>query len=64
MYALHCKTMPCGVDSPFFNLMLQYIDIFYDKTDVLEDLLPYLKLVNDNEDVLHIKNRFNDRIRS
>ena len=63
MYALHCRQMPCGVESPFFVLILQYIDTFYDKTDVLEDLLPYFKLL-ETEDAVHIKNRFNERVRT
>lgn len=51
--------MPCGVGSPYFNLVFHYIEMFYDKTDVVEDMLPYLKLINENADVLHIKNDFN-----
>lgn len=42
--------------------MLEYIDYFYDKADVLEDLTPYFKLLNDREDVAMVKDRFRDRL--
>ena len=42
--------------------MLEYIDYFYDKADVLEDLTPYFKLLNDREDVAMVKERFRDRL--
>ena len=43
--------MPCGLGSPFFNLVNEYIDLFHDKTDVLDDLMPYLKLINESSDI-------------
>ena len=62
VYALRCRPMQCGVGSNFFILMLEYIDLFYDKADVLEDLQPYLKLLNATDDVNNIRDRFRDRI--
>ena len=51
IYALRCKPMQCGIGSNFYLLLLEYIDLFFDKSDILEDLLPYLKLLNNNEDI-------------
>ena len=45
-------------------MVFHYIELFYDKTDVQEDLLPYLKLINELPDVMTIKSKFNERIRS
>ena len=62
VFALRCKGMQCGIGSNFFILMLEYIDLFYDKADVLEDLTPYLKLLNATDDVANVRDRFRDRI--
>ena len=62
VYALRCKSMQCGIGSNFFLLILEYIDLFFDKSDVLEDLESYLKLLNSVEDVNNIKERFRDRV--
>ena len=62
IFALRCKGMQCGIGSNFFILVLEYIDLFFDKADVLEDLEPYLKLLNQAEDVNAVKERFRDRI--
>ena len=61
-FALRCKGMQCGIGSNFFTLMLEYIDYFFDKADVLEDLKPYLKLLNNTDDVLNVRDRFRERI--
>lgn len=42
--------------------MLEYIDLFFDKADVLDDLKPYLMLLNSNDDVMNVRDRFRDRI--
>jgi len=31
--------------------MVEYIEMFYDKVDVVEDLISYLELLNKNEDI-------------
>ena len=51
IYALHSKGFNVGAGSQFFLLMYDYIDYFYDKSDVIEDLTPYLKLLNADQDV-------------
>ena len=38
------------------------MDHFYDKADVLEDLRPYLKLLNTTDDVIYVRDRFRERI--
>jgi len=63
VYALRCKNMPCGAASPFFSLMQEYIDLFFDKSDVLEDLRPYLLLLNNTEDVNTICEMFKERVK-
>ena len=62
VYALRCKGMPCGTGSAFHNTIGEYIDQFHDKADVLEDLTPYLKLLNSEDDVDSIELRFKERI--
>lgn len=61
-FALRCKGMQCGIGSNFFVLLLEYIDWNYDKADVLEDLHPYLKLLDMQQDVANVRDRFRDRI--
>ena len=62
VFALRCKGLQCGIGSNFNSLLLEYIDHFYDKADVLEDLKPYLKLLNQTDDVIHMRDRFRERI--
>lgn len=61
-FALRCKGMQCGIGSNFFVLLLEYIDWNYDKADILEDLHPYLKLLDVQQDVANVRDRFRDRI--
>ena len=42
--ALNCKGYPCQEGTPFFNVILDFIELFYDKTDVISDITPYIKL--------------------
>lgn len=44
--ALSSKSYPTYDGSTIFNTILDYIELFYDKADVIEDLLPYLRLLN------------------
>ena len=46
VFALRCKGLQCGIGSNFFTLLMEYIDHFFDKADVLDDLKSYLKLLN------------------
>lgn len=62
VYALRCKHMQCGVGSVFQTLMMKYIENFFDKSDVLVDLEPYLKLLNREGDVTSIKDKFRERV--
>ena len=62
VYALRCSMVgfgmrgfSCGVGSIYFTLMLEYIDIFYDKADVAQDLRPYFKLLSAPEDTESIQ---------
>jgi hypothetical protein len=43
--ALNSKTYQTYEGSPLFNLILDYIELFFDKVDVVQDLLPYLRLL-------------------
>ena len=47
VFGLRCKGLQMGMGSNFFILIQEYIDIFFDKSDVVKDLSPYLKLLND-----------------
>lgn len=45
------------------NLILEYIDLFYDKADVVQDVKGFLKLLSPLHDLNVIKFRLNDRIK-
>ena len=38
--------MQCGVGTKFFELILEYIDLFYDSFNVTDDLRPYFKMLS------------------
>lgn len=42
--ALNCKGYQTSEGTPFYNAMLDYIELFYDKADVIGDLAKYMKL--------------------
>jgi hypothetical protein len=46
IYALHSPFLNCGENTPYFYLVFEYIDKFYDKSDICQDLRPYLQLFN------------------
>lgn len=41
--------MQINENSAFFRLILEYIDMFYDKTDIIEDLKGYFLLFSSEE---------------
>jgi hypothetical protein len=41
-YALHSPKMPVGDMSIYMGVINEYIDKFYDKADVVEEIRPYL----------------------
>ena len=43
--------------------MQEYIDLFHDKADVLEDLKPYLLLLNNQIDVLTMRDMFREKVK-
>ena len=47
--ALNCKNYPTYESSSTFNLIYEYIESFFDKADVICDLIPYLILLNNDE---------------
>jgi len=42
IYALHCPTVSCGENSNYYYLVFEYIDKFYDKFDVCQEMRQYL----------------------
>ena len=42
--------------------MFQYIELFYDKADVVEDLKPYLLLLDSKGDCEDIRNKIDEII--
>jgi hypothetical protein len=44
--------------------MLEYVDVFYDKADVVWDLRNYVKLLSYPNDTSLIKTRLTERIKS
>jgi hypothetical protein len=47
--ALNCKNYPTYESSSTFNLLIEYIEMFFDKADVICDIIPYIKLLNNDE---------------
>jgi len=46
VYALKHQTQPVGEGTSYLNLILEYIENFYEQTDVVEEIKPYLSLLN------------------
>ena len=47
--ALNCPNYPTGEGSPMFNTFLDFIELFFDKTDVVEDVRTYLQLLSEED---------------
>lgn len=59
--ALNSKIYQTYEGSPLFNLILDYIELFYDKADVVSDLLPYLRLLQ-SEDCAALREKVKSKI--
>ena len=46
VFALHCPAYTVGEGTIFQMLLIEYIDAFYDKSDVVSDLIEYFPLLN------------------
>ena len=46
VYALKCPSQPVGEGTTYLNLILEYMENFYEQTDVVEEVKPYLTLLN------------------
>ena len=44
IYAIHCKEYACGENSPFYYHVFEYIDKFFEKSDVVADIHTYIQL--------------------
>jgi hypothetical protein len=62
-YALRCPSFKVGDGNTFLQVMLEYVDLFFDKADVVRDLSDYVTLLNHPADTQVIKNRLGDRIK-
>jgi hypothetical protein len=59
---LNCKNAyPTYENSSFFNLVLEYIENFFDKADVVIDILPYLRLMQP-DDANALREKLKNRI--
>ena len=55
--ALNCPSYPTNEVSPYFMVLQEYIEIFFDKGfDVIEDIMPYLKLLS-TDDMFALKEK-------
>lgn len=62
VYALNSPKFAVGQGQPFFQLMCEYIDGFFEKNDVVSDLKPYFTLLNVvDSNALH--KRFTERVK-
>lgn len=59
--ALNCKGYPTFDGSPIFNAMLDYIELFYDKADVIGDIQIYLRLFQ-VEDAQLLKEKIKQKV--
>ena len=59
--ALNCKGYPTQEGTPLFNVMLDYIELFYDKADVVCDIIPYLRLLQ-YEDAQALKEKVKAKV--
>lgn len=61
--ALNCKSYPTYESSALFNLMQDYIELFFEKADVIADLIPYLRLLS-NDDAAALREKVKSKIES
>ena len=62
IFALNCPAYAVGEGTTFQMLLLEYIDAFYDKSDVVSDLIEYFPLLN-KKDAASICSRIQLRIK-
>jgi len=46
---MNCIGMPVGENSSLFNLLLDYMELLYDRRCVVSDLIPYFKIMPFND---------------
>ena len=61
--ALNSKNYLTYEGTPMFNLFLDYIEQFYDKSDVVQDLMPYFPLFN-HEDAIQLREKIKNKVES
>ena len=60
--ALNCDAYTCSEGTPFFMTLQDYIEIFFDKGyDVINDVMPFLKLLN-TEDMFSLKDKIEQKL--
>ena len=59
--ALNSKVYQTYEGSPLFNLILDYMEIFYDKADVVADLTVYMRLLQ-SEDCFALREKVKSKI--
>jgi hypothetical protein len=60
--ALNCRNpYPTYENSSFFNLLQEFMENFFDKSDVVADILPYLKLMQP-DDALALREKIRSKI--
>ena len=62
IYALRTPNARVGRKTPYWTAMLEYIDLFYAKFDVIKDLRPFMKLISDHIDAQELYDRFKLKI--
>lgn len=62
-YALRCNKYKVGDGYTYLQVMLEYIDLFFDKADVVRDVKDYVRLLDHPTDTATIKTRLGDRIK-
>ncbi|CAI2368685.1 unnamed protein product [Moneuplotes crassus] len=59
--ALNCPAFPTQEKSTYYNSILNYLEAFFEHTDVVQDLRPYLKLFS-SEDSFAFRDFFKEKI--
>lgn len=48
-YALNCARYTVGDTSLYMQLLIEYIDGYFDKSDVVDECRPYLSLLSESD---------------
>lgn len=59
--AVNCPGYPIGEGNPYYNTILEYIELFYSSSDVIAELKPYFKVFT-SEDTFSLRDQLKQKL--